>query len=176
MLSSVRVASLLLWYSLIEPTPCVPKRSPSRKHYHDFGLAGRDALHAPLSASQGGVVAIFAWVRELLPRQASGYTGCRSNQRLTRKTSRRLGRPFRQLFEKNTQQKHRSSSEHNITQRCLPVSRRSPLSRGRTDLACPRHQVLLSHHSLIHSGLICRSRLICNKVGRMRKLKSPHLQ
>ena len=40
---------VLLWCSLVEPTPCVPRRSPwqqfwrPRKSCHDFSLAGRGA-------------------------------------------------------------------------------------------------------------------------------------
>ena len=47
---------LLLWCSLVEPTPCVPRRSPWRqfshpcKNCHLFCLRGSGALRAPLPA------------------------------------------------------------------------------------------------------------------------------
>ena len=88
----------VLWCSLVEPTPCGPRRSPRqhfsppRKNCHDFGMAGRGALRAPLSARgkswqllHGGENCCHG---ERLGTQASGegsgarplgYTGCRFN-------------------------------------------------------------------------------------------------
>ena len=49
---------LLLWCSLIEPTPCVPRRSlwqqfsPPRKDCHGIRLAGSGTLRAPLPARE----------------------------------------------------------------------------------------------------------------------------
>ena len=47
---------MLLWCSLVEPTPCVPRRppwqqfSPPLKNCHGFPLAGSGALRTPLPA------------------------------------------------------------------------------------------------------------------------------
>ena len=70
----------LLWCSLVEPTACVPRRSP----WQQFSPPRKDRLYPRsewrakrVSPYQAEAVAIFMWERELLPWRAPEYTGGR---------------------------------------------------------------------------------------------------